>query len=255
MSDKIYSVVNQKGGVGKTTTAVNLGAALAELGKRVLIIDLDPQGNATTGVSVNYHEAEGSVYDVIMTGSPMEDAIEPTSVKNLFIVPANIDLAGSEIELVPAFNRERRLQKAITELVEPYDYIFIDCPPSLGLLTINALTVSVGIIVPIQCEYYALEGLSQLTKNIALVRQNLNPDLEITGILLTMFDARTNLAAQVEADVRKHFDDVVFKTVIPRTVRVSEAPSFGEPVVTYDPSSKGAKAYINLGKELIERGQ
>lgn len=255
MSTKVYSVVNQKGGVGKTTTAVNLGAALAELDKRVLIVDLDPQGNATTGVGVNYHETEGSVYDVIMTGSPLEDAIEPTSIKNLFVVPSNIDLAGAEIELVPQFNRERRLKTSIENLTDKYDYVFIDCPPSLGLLTINALTASIGIIVPIQCEYYALEGLSQLTKNIALVQQNLNPNLGISGILLTMHDSRTKLAEQVVEDVRAHFGDVVFQSIIPRTVRISEAPSFGQPVTTFDPSSKGSKAYKKLAAELIERGQ
>ena len=247
---RIFAIANQKGGVGKTTTSVNLGASLAEMGYRVLVVDLDPQGNATTGLGVNAREVQGSIYDVIMSDAPVEDCIEPTSLKNLFVVPATIDLAGAEIELVPAFSRELKLRRALHEIREDYDYILIDCPPSLGLLTVNGLAAADDVLVPIQCEYYALEGLSQLIRNVTLVRTNLNPTLDVRGIVLTMYDARTKLADQVEQEVRSHFGTTVYLTVIPRTVRLSEAPSFGQPIILFDPTSRGAVAYRELAKEV-----
>ena len=247
---RILAVANQKGGVGKTTTSVNLGASLAEMGFRVLVVDLDPQGNATTGLGVNAREVEGSIYDVIMSDAAVEDCIEPTSLKNLFVVPATIDLAGAEIELVPAFSRELKLRRALHEIRDDYDYILIDCPPSLGLLTVNGLAAADDVLVPIQCEYYALEGLSQLIRNVSLVRTNLNPTLDVRGIVLTMYDARTKLADQVEQEVRRHFGRTVYLTVIPRTVRLSEAPSFGQPITLFDPTSRGAVAYRELAKEV-----
>jgi chromosome partitioning protein len=249
----VISIANQKGGVGKTTTAVNLGAALAELEYRVLVIDLDPQGNATTGMGISHRNVEGSIYDVIMNDAPIEDCTEPTSVKNLFVVPANIDLAGAEIELVPAFSRELKLRRALAQVAGSYDFTLIDCPPSLGLLTVNGLAASDSVIVPIQCEYYALEGLGQLLRNVALVKSNLNPALDVRGIVLTMYDARTKLAEQVEREVRAHFGSKVYRTVVPRTVRISEAPSFGQPVTVFDSSSRGALAYRELAKE-VSRG-
>jgi chromosome partitioning protein len=247
---RIVAIANQKGGVGKTTTSVNLGAALAEMGFRVLVVDLDPQGNATTGLGVNARELEGSVYDVIMNDAPVEDCVEPTSLKNLFVVPATIDLAGAEIELVPAFSRELKLRRALHEIRDDYDYMIIDCPPSLGLLTVNGLAAADDVIVPIQCEYYALEGLSQLIRNVSLVQKNLNPSLDVRGIVLTMYDARTKLADQVEQEVRNHFGRTVYQTVVPRTVRLSEAPSFGQPIILFDPTSRGAVAYRELAKEV-----
>ena len=247
---RVISIANQKGGVGKTTTSVNLGAALAEAGNRVLVIDLDPQGNATTGLGIQHRDLEGSVYDVIINDKSLEDCTEPTAVRNLFVVPATIDLAGAEIELVPAFSREMKLKKAIKEILEDYDYVLIDCPPSLGLLTVNALAASDDVIVPIQCEYYALEGLGQLLRNVGLVKGNLNEKLEMRGIVLTMFDARTKLSEQVASEVREHFGTKVYSTVIPRTVRLSEAPSFGQPIITFDPTSRGAIAYRELAKEV-----
>ena len=247
---RILAIANQKGGVGKTTTSVNLGASLAEMGFRVLVVDLDPQGNATTGLGVNAREVEGSIYDVIMSDAAVEDCIEPTSLKNLFVVPATIDLAGAEIELVPAFSRELKLRRALHEIKDDYDYILIDCPPSLGLLTVNGLAAADDVLVPIQCEYYALEGLSQLIRNVSLVRTNLNPTLDVRGIVLTMYDARTKLADQVEQEVRRHFGRTVYLTVIPRTVRLSEAPSFGQPIILFDPTSRGAVAYRELAKEV-----
>ena len=250
---RIVSIANQKGGVGKTTTSVNLGAAIAELGFQVLVIDLDPQGNATTGMGISHRNVEGSVYDVIMNDTPVVDCVEPTSVRNLFVVPATIDLAGAEIELVPAFSRELKLRRALAQVKDDYDFIFIDCPPSLGLLTVNGLAASDDVIVPIQCEYYALEGLGQLLRNVALVKSNLNPALDVRGIVLTMYDARTKLAEQVEREVRAHFGGKVYRTVIPRTVRISEAPSFGQPVTVFDSSSRGALAYRELAKE-VSRG-
>ena len=250
---RVISIANQKGGVGKTTTAVNLGAALAEMGYRVLVIDLDPQGNATTGLGISHRNVEGSIYDVIMNDTPLDDCVEPTSVKNLFVCPATIDLAGAEIELVPAFSRELKLKRALHGARDDYDFTLIDCPPSLGLLTVNGLAASDDVIVPIQCEYYALEGLGQLLRNVALVKSNLNPELDVRGIVLTMYDARTRLAVQVEQEVREHFGPKVYRTVVPRTVRISEAPSFGEPIIVFDPSSRGAVAYRELAKE-VSRG-
>ncbi|HWS45568.1 MAG TPA: AAA family ATPase [Acidimicrobiia bacterium] len=250
---RIISIANQKGGVGKTTTAVNLGASLAELGFRVLVIDLDPQGNATTGMGISHRNVEGSVYDVIMNDASIEDCVEPTSVRNLFVVPATIDLAGAEIELVPAFSRELKLRRALAQVRDDYDFTLIDCPPSLGLLTVNGLAASDDVIVPIQCEYYALEGLGQLLRNVALVKSNLNPTLDVRGIVLTMYDARTKLAEQVEREVRNHFGGKVYRTVVPRTVRISEAPSFGQPITVFDSTSRGALAYRELAKE-VSRG-
>jgi chromosome partitioning protein len=247
---RIMAVANQKGGVGKTTTTVNLGAALAELGYRVLVIDLDPQGNATTGLGIERKNFEHSMYDVIMNDQPLEDCIEATSVKNLFVAPATLDLSGVEIELVPAFSRELRLKRAIDAIADDFDFIMVDCPPSLGLITINALAAAREVLVPIQCEYYALEGLSQLRSTLRLVGSNLNESLELSTIVLTMYDNRTRLAADVAADVREHFPNEVCETVIPRTVRISEAPSFGQPITVFDPASRGAEAYRDLAKEV-----
>ncbi len=247
---RIIAIANQKGGVGKTTTTVNLGAALAELDYRVLVIDLDPQGNATTGLGVEARNFELSMYDVIMRDQPLEDCIEPTSVKNLFVAPATIDLAGVEIELVPAFSRELKLKRAIATVVDDFDFVLIDCPPSLGLITVNGLAAADEVLVPIQCEYYALEGLSQLLRNVNLVSTNLNQTLEVSTIVLTMFDARTRLSVDVANEVREHFSERVCRSVIPRTVRLSEAPSFGQPITVFDPASRGAVAYRELAKEV-----
>jgi len=247
---RVVAVANQKGGVGKTTTAVNLGAGLAELGFRVLVIDLDPQGNATTGLGIEARHFENSMYDVIMKDVALEDCIEPTSLKNLVVAPATIDLAGAEIELVPAFSREYKLRKAIQTVVDDFDYVLIDCPPSLGLITINGLAAAGEVLVPIQCEYYALEGLGQLLRNVQLVQSNLNEKLEVSTIVLTMYDARTKLAEQVASEVRAHFGPRVCRVVIPRTVRISEAPSFGQPITVFDPTSRGAIAYRELAKEV-----
>jgi chromosome partitioning protein len=247
---RVIAVANQKGGVGKTTTTVNLGAALAEMGYRVLVIDLDPQGNATTGLGIDARNFELSMYDVIMREAPLEDCIEPTSVKNLFVAPATIDLAGIEIELVPAFSRELKLKRAIDGVVNDFDFVLIDCPPSLGLITVNGLAAAGEVLVPIQCEYYALEGLSQLLRNVKLVSSNLNESLEVSTIVLTMYDARTRLSVDVAKEVRAHFSGRVCKSVIPRTVRLSEAPSFGQPITVFDPTSRGAVAYRDLAKEV-----
>lgn len=247
---RVVSIANQKGGVGKTTTSINLGASLAAEGKRVLVIDLDPQGNATSGLGIQHRDLEGSVYDVIVNDKSIDDCTEPTAVRNLFVVPATIDLAGAEIELVPAFSREMKLKRGIDEVKGDYDYIIIDCPPSLGLLTVNALAASDDVIVPVQCEYYALEGLGQLLRNVKLVQANLNGGLKVRGIVLTMYDARTKLSEQVEAEVRNNSGENVYRTVIPRTVRLSEAPSFGQPITTFDPTSRGAIAYRELAKEI-----
>ncbi|HET9070286.1 MAG TPA: AAA family ATPase [Acidimicrobiales bacterium] len=244
------AVANQKGGVGKTTTAVNLGAALAELGYRVLVVDLDPQGNATTGLGINARALESSIYDVILHDVPLEDVVEPTTLRNLFVVPATIDLAGAEIELVPLFSRELRLRRALETVEGDYDYTLIDCPPSLGLLTVNGLAAASEVLVPIQCEYYALEGLGQLLRNVNLVQANLNADLDVSTIVLTMYDARTRLAEQVADEVRQHFGSRVCRNIVPRTVRLSEAPSFGQPIIVFDPSSRGAIAYRELAKEV-----
>jgi len=247
---RVMAVANQKGGVGKTTTAVNLGAGLAEIGFRVLVIDLDPQGNATTGLGIDARSFELSMYDVVMRDTKLEDAIEPTSMKNLFVAPATIDLAGAEIELVPTFSRELKLRRALESVIPDFDYILIDCPPSLGLITVNGLAAADEVLVPIQCEYYALEGLGQLLRNVHLVQSNLNEKLEVTTIVLTMYDARTKLAEQVAEEVRTHFGNKVCRNVIPRTVRISEAPSFGQPITAFDPSSRGAIAYRELAKEV-----
>ena len=247
---RFMAVANQKGGVGKTTTAVNLGAALAELGYRVLVVDLDPQGNATTGLGINARNLQSSIYDVLLNDLPLEDCIEPTEVRNLFLAPATIDLAGAEIELVPAFSRELRLHRALERLGDDYDFVFIDCPPSLGLLTVNGLAAATEVVVPIQCEYYALEGLGQLLRNVELVQRNLNPTLELGAIILTMYDARTKLSDQVTKEVRKHFGPKVCRNIVPRTVRLSEAPSFGQPIIVFDSTSRGAIAYRELAKEV-----
>ena len=247
---RVMAVANQKGGVGKTTTTVNLGASLAVLGYRVLVIDLDPQGNATTGLGINSRNLDCSIYDVILHDTPLEDCIEPTTLRNLFVAPATIDLAGAEIELVPAFSREQRLRRALADVKDDYEFVLIDCPPSLGLLTVNALSAATEVIVPIQCEYYALEGLGQLLRNVNLVQANLNPTLELSAIVLTMYDARTKLAEQVADEVRQHFGERVCRNVVPRTVRLSEAPSFGQPIIVFDPSSRGALAYRELAREV-----
>jgi chromosome partitioning protein len=246
----VIAVANQKGGVGKTTTTISLSASLADLGYRTLVVDLDPQGNASTGLGVNPRTAGSNVYEVLMKDSPMADAIEPTAVKNLFLVPTTIDLAGAEIELVPAFSRELRLKRAIQSVIEDFDFVFIDCPPSLGLLTINGLAAATEILVPIQCEYFALEGLGQLMRNVNLVQTNLNPTLEISAIVLTMYDARTKLADQISKEVRSHFGARVSRHVVPRSIRLSEAPSFGQPITIFDPSSRGAIAYRGLAREM-----
>jgi chromosome partitioning protein len=250
---RVIAIANQKGGVGKTTTAVNLGAALADEGFRVLIVDLDPQGNATTGVGVNPRDVSGSIYDVIMSDAPMVDCIEPTAIKNLFVSPATIDLAGAEIELVPQISRELKLKRALDSVRDQFDIALIDCPPSLGLLTVNGLAAADDVIVPIQCEYYALEGLGQLLRNVSLVQANLHPSLDVRGIILTMYDARTKLADQVVDEVREYFGPKVYRTVVPRTVRLSEAPSYGQPITAFDATSRGAKAYRDLAKE-VSRG-
>jgi chromosome partitioning protein len=247
---RVMAVTNQKGGVGKTTTAVNLGAAVADLGYRVLVVDLDPQGNATTGLGLNTRDLQSSMYDVILHDAAIDDCIEATSVRNLFVAPASLDLAGAEIELVPAFSRELKLRRALDEVASDYDYVFIDCPPSLGLLTVNSLAAATEVIVPIQCEYYALEGLGQLLRNVNLVQKNLNQALEVSAIVLVMYDARTKLSDQVVQEVKAHFGDKVCRTVVPRTVRLSEAPSYGQPITAFDPSSRGAIAYRELAREV-----
>ena len=240
--------------MGKSTTAVSLGASLAELGYRVLVVDLDPQGNASTGLGIRHEEREVTVYDVLADEAPIEGAIVPTPIDNLFAIPSTIDLAGAEIELVSQFSRELRLRKAIEPLKhDAYDFVFLDCPPSLGLLTVNALAAAEELIVPIQCEYYALEGLGQLLRNVRLVQQNVNTDLRLTGIVMTMFDPRTKLSEQVVAEVRRYFGDRVYRTIIPRTVRLSEAPGFGQPITVYDPHSKGAESYRDLAQEVAAR--
>lgn len=247
---RVVAIANQKGGVGKTTTTVNLGAALADLGFRVLLIDLDPQGNATTGVGIEARNFDVSMYDVLLHDVSIDDCIEPTSIKNLFIAPSTLDLAGAEIELVPAFSRELRLRRALNVVKDDFAFILMDCPPSLGLITVNGLAAASELLVPIQCEYYALEGLAALLKNVELIKGNLNPGLELSHIVLTMYDGRTRLADQVVTEVRTHFGDLVCKTVIPRSVRISEAPSFGAPVTVHDSSSRGAIAYRELAKEV-----
>jgi chromosome partitioning protein len=253
MSSTIVAIANQKGGVGKSTTAINLGAGLAFQGERVLIVDLDPQGNTTSGLGVDRSSIRYSMYDLLVDDVAVDDVIEPSSVRDLFVVPATIELAGAEIDLVSMFSREKRLGTALEPVSGDYDFVLIDCPPSLGLLTVNGLAAADEVLIPIQCEYYALEGVSQLMKNIQLVQRNLNPELEIEGVLLTMFDGRTTLASDVVAQVREHFGETTYRTVIPRTVRLSEAPSYGEPIEAYDPMSRGAIAYRELAREFRRR--
>jgi chromosome partitioning protein len=252
---KVITIANQKGGVGKTTTAVSLAAALADVGARVLLLDLDPQGNASSGVGLRVQPGQATIYDVLVGEVDVVDAIEPTSVRNLFVVPATIDLAGAEIELVSAFSREQKLRRALETVRADFDVILVDCPPSLGLLTVNALSAADGIIVPIQCEYYALEGLGALQRNAELIKANLNPALDITGFVMTMLDGRTRLSQQVVDEVVSHFGERVFTTRIPRSVRLAEAPSYGQPITVFDPSSKGARAYRALAREVLARLQ
>ncbi len=250
---KIVAIVNQKGGVAKTTTAINLAAAVSQRDKKVLLVDLDPQGNATSGLGVDRTRLEHCIYDLLINDAPVEAIINHTEYENLDLIPATIQLAGAEVELVTAISRENKLRRQLRPQKPFYDYIFIDCPPSLGLLTINALSAADGILVPLQCEYYALEGLSQLLSTYELVRNNLNPDLGVEGVLLTMYDARTNLSAQVAEEARNYFGEKVYKTVISRSVRLSEAPSHGMPGVFYDRKSRGAVEYLALAEEFIER--
>jgi chromosome partitioning protein len=249
----VVAIANQKGGVGKSTTAINLGAGLAMQGDRILLVDLDPQGNTSSGLSIDRSSVEYSTYELLIDDVPIDEVIEPTSVRDLYVVPATIELAGAEIELVSLFSRETRLAQALKPVVDEYDYILIDCPPSLGLLTINGLAAADEVLIPIQCEYYALEGVSQLMRNVQLVQQSLNPQLKVEGVLLTMFDGRTTLAADVVEQVREHFGDTTYRTVIPRTVRLSEAPSYGEPIEAFDPMSRGAIAYRELAREFRRR--
>jgi len=251
----IIAIANQKGGVGKTTTNVNLSACLATAGKKVLTIDIDPQGNTTSGLGIDKKSVEKSIYDVLINGLEIEQSIIPTKVPNLDIIPSNIQLAGAEIEMVSMLSREHILKRSIQNIRDRYDFILIDCPPSLGLITINALTASDKILVPIQCEYYALEGLSQLMNTVKLVRNYLNPSLEVEGVVLTMFDARTNLSIQVVEEVKKYFRSKVYRTIIPRNVRLGEAPSHGLPIIMYDPKCTGAEAYMDLAEEVIEASE
>lgn len=251
---KVVSIANQKGGVGKTTTAVNLSTILAKKGKKVLLIDADPQGNATSGLGIDKN-VNFSVYDVLINDIEIENTLQKTVVKNLDVCPSNINLAGAEVELVSMISREYRLQEKINSQKDKYDYTIIDCPPSLGLITLNAFTASDSVLIPVQCEYYALEGLGQLINTINLVKKHLNKDLTIEGALLTMFDIRTNLSNQVVKEVNKYFENKVYKTVIPRNVKLSEAPSYGMPISVYDPKSKGAKSYEKFVKEFIKKNE
>ncbi|MDO4544089.1 MAG: AAA family ATPase [Clostridia bacterium] len=250
---RIIAIANQKGGVGKTTTAVNLSACMAQLDKKVLFIDIDPQGNGSSGLGIKKNELEYSIYDVLINDVPITDAITETMIKTLSVLPSNIELAGAEVELVNLMAREQVLKRAVRDIQSDYDFIFIDCPPSLGLLTLNALTCADTVLVPIQCEYYALEGLSQLMNTVKLVRRNLNPDLDVEGVVLTMFDSRTNLSMQVVKEVKKFFKNKVYNTIIPRTVRLGEAPSFGLPISIYAPKNVGATAYKSLAEEISKR--
>ena len=250
---KIIAVANQKGGVGKTTTNINLAACLALKGKKILIIDIDPQGNTTSGIGIDKRNLNVSIYDILINDSlhPRE-AIYPTCVKNMDIIPSSVKLSGAEIELVEMEAREKRLKKVIDAVKQGYDFVFIDCPPSLGLLTINSLTAVDSVLIPIQCEFYALEGVSQLMSTVELVKKNLNPNLQIQGVILSMFDGRTNLSIQVVDEVKRYFKEKVYTTIIPRNVRLAEAPSFGLPIIEYDPKSKGAEAYIDFAEEFLD---
>ena len=250
---KIFAIANQKGGVGKTTTAVNLSACVAALGKKVLVVDIDPQGNTTGGLGVYAENMENTIYDVLVNGMEAKDAVTEVSHFSMHILGSDISLAGAEIELVGAQNREFLLKNALDSIRDAYDYIFIDCPPSLGLITLNGLAAADAVVVPVQCEYYALEGIAQLTKTVNMVQKALNPELEIEGVVMTMFDGRTNLSLQVVEEVKKYFGKKVYRTLIPRNVRLSEAPSFGEPIIVFDRTATGAVAYENLAKEFLKR--
>ncbi len=253
---KVISFINQKGGVGKTTTCVNMSAYLAEMGKKVLLIDVDPQGNASSSVGINKEDKFKTIYDVLINEEPIESIILPTKVQNLSVIPANIDLSGAEIELVEVNNREKVLKKALTKIKDKYDFICIDCPPSLGLISVNALTASNSVIIPIQCEYFALEGISVLMYTIKLIKKHeLNPDLDVEGVVLTMKDGRSNLGHLVANDIGKYFKEKVYKTIIPRNIRLAEAPSYGEPINMYDPKSTGAIAYKQLTEEFLEKNK
>ena len=256
---KIISLVNQKGGVGKTTTSINLSSSLAVLGKRVLLIDLDPQGNTTTGIGINKGEIDRSIYDVLTGDCPITDAMVKTKYNNLYVLPSSINLAGVDMELMEksrndsTYDKRRQLKKHLDTVNDQFDFVIIDCPPSLGLITTNALTASNSVMIPVQCEFYALEGITQLLNTIILAQKNLNPNLEIEGVLLTMLDSRTNLGLEIVEEIRKYFKEKVYDTIIPRLIRLSEAPSHGKPIIAYDPKSRGAEAYINLAKEVISK--
>ena len=252
---KIISIANQKGGVGKTTTSINLSTILAKKGKKILMIDADPQGNASSGVGIDRDEIELSVYDILIDETKISEVVKKTNIKNLDLCPSNINLAGAEVELVSMMSREHRLKEKLESIKEEYDFIIIDCPPSLGLVTLNAFTASNSVLIPVQCEYYALEGLGQLLNTISLVKKHLNKEIEIEGALLTMYDARTNLSNQVVKEVKKYFDEKVYKNVIPRNVKLSEAPSYGMPISIYDPRSKGAKSYEKFVREFLKNNE
>lgn len=250
---RIIALANQKGGVGKTTTAINLAASLAALEKKVLIVDADPQANATSGVGIEAKQVKTTIYDCLIDGVNMRDAVMPCSIENLSVIPSNIDLVGAEIEMLERPEREKTLRKALSGIIDDYDYVLIDCSPSLGLLTVNALTAANSVIIPVQCEYFALEGLGKLLNTIKIIQTNLNPGLEIEGFLLTMYDSRLRLANQVVEEVTRHFQQMVFNTIIQRNVKLSEAPSYGQPAILYDAESRGTVNYLNLARELLER--